>query len=121
MIPQLGAPFGLIVASLLFAYMVTSLLAADFLDWGWRYPFFVAFAINVVALFARLRIVVPEEFDHLFRRRHLQTLRVSSPVLTDWNIFLSCTFDTPTRSTLVPIVTFVRLPFTTPVISKLFL
>ncbi len=32
------------------------LSAEDFLDWGWRYPFFVAFAINVVALFARLRI-----------------------------------------------------------------
>jgi hypothetical protein len=36
-----------------------SLDSADFLDWGWRYPFFCAFAINVVALFARLRIVDP--------------------------------------------------------------
>ena len=33
----------------------------DFLDWGWRYPFFVAFAINVVALFARLRMVATPE------------------------------------------------------------
>ncbi|KAK0329858.1 hypothetical protein LTR94_035086, partial [Friedmanniomyces endolithicus] len=57
MAPQLGAPFGLIVASALFAYFLSKLSAADFMDWGWRYPFFVAFAINVVALFARLRIV----------------------------------------------------------------
>jgi len=56
MIPQLGAPLGLIVASALFAFFLASLSPADFLDWGWRYPFFVAFAINVVALFARLRM-----------------------------------------------------------------
>ena len=55
MVPQLGAPLGLIVASALFAFFAGNLSADDFFDWGWRYPFFVAFAINVVALFARLR------------------------------------------------------------------
>lgn len=84
MIPQLGAPFGLMVASLLFAYMVSTLPAADFLDWGWRYPFFVAFAINVVALFARLRIVVTEEFQHLFETRDLQPVSVSSTLRNEW-------------------------------------
>lgn len=84
MIPQLGAPFGLIVASSLFAYMITELPAADFLDWGWRYPFFVAFAINVVALFARLRIVVTEEFQHLFASRDLQAVSVSATLRTEW-------------------------------------
>ena len=58
MIPQLGAPLGLMVASGLFAFFVGLLSPTDFLEWGWRFPFFVAFAINVVALFARLRIVV---------------------------------------------------------------
>lgn len=72
MIPQLGAPLGLMVASALFAYIIAKLSAADFLDWGWRYPFFVAFAINVVALFARLRIVVTPEYTRLFETRELQ-------------------------------------------------
>lgn len=72
MIPQLGAPLGLMVASALFAYIIGNLSAADFLDWGWRYPFFVAFAINVVALFARLRIVVTPEYTTLFESRELQ-------------------------------------------------
>jgi len=72
MIPQLGAPLGLIVASALFAYIIANLSAADFLEWGWRYPFFVAFAINVVALFARLRIVVTPEYTRLFETRELQ-------------------------------------------------
>ncbi|MES2054378.1 MAG: MFS transporter [Pseudomonadota bacterium] len=77
MIPQLGAPIGLMVASALFAFLASSLSAEDFLDWGWRYPFFVAFAINVVALFARLRIVSTPAYAQLFESRELQP----SPVL----------------------------------------
>ncbi|MCC7254009.1 MFS transporter [Hyphomicrobium sp.] len=76
MIPQLGAPAGLIVASALFAFFVGNLSAQDFFDWGWRYPFFVAFAINVVALFARLRIVSTSEYSELFENRDLQPARV---------------------------------------------
>jgi MFS family permease len=72
MIPQLGAPIGLLIASGLFAYFAGTLSSDDFLDWGWRYPFFVAFAINVVALFARLRMVVTPEYTKLFESRELQ-------------------------------------------------
>ncbi len=78
MLPQLGAPLGLIVASALFAYLVLSLSTEDFLSWGWRYPFFVAFAINVVALFARLRIVVTPEYERLFESRDLQPAPVGN-------------------------------------------
>ena len=77
MMPQLGAPIALVVASGLFAFFLSNLSQVDFLDWGWRYPFFVAFAINVVALFARLRIVVTHEFERLFEARELQP----SPVI----------------------------------------
>lgn len=72
MIPQLGAPLGLMVASALFAFFIIILSATDFLEWGWRYPFFVAFAINVVALFARLRIVVTPEYSQLFESGDLE-------------------------------------------------
>lgn len=72
MIPQLGAPLGLIVAAALFAYFASNLSSEDFLDWGWRYPFFVAFAINVVALFARLRMVVTPEYTEHFEQRELE-------------------------------------------------
>jgi MFS family permease len=80
MIPQLGAPLGLLVASALFTYFLTHLTSEDFLDWGWRYPFFVAFAINVVALFARLRIVVTPEYTKLFENRELQPALVTDTV-----------------------------------------
>ena len=80
MIPQLGAPLGLMVAAGLFAYFLSQLSASDFFDWGWRYPFFVAFAINVVALFARLRIVVTPEYNRQFESRELQPSPIFSTI-----------------------------------------
>lgn len=89
MIPQLGAPLGLLVASGLFAFFQASLSTVDFLDWGWRYPFFVAFAINVVALFARLRIVATPDYEQLFETRELTPARVRETYRNNWrNIML---------------------------------
>jgi MFS family permease len=76
-IPQLGAPLGFMVAGVLFSFFLLNLTEADFLDWGWRYPFFCAFTINVVAMFSRLRLVATEEFSHLLERRRLEP----SPIL----------------------------------------
>ena len=84
MIPQLGAPLGLIVAAALFAFFLSTLSSEDFFGWGWRYPFFVAFAINVVALFARLRIVATPEFQHLFESRELQPSPFWETVRLEW-------------------------------------
>ncbi|QJU57713.1 MFS transporter [Sphingomonas sp. AP4-R1] len=84
MLPQLGAPLGLIVASLLFTFLLTTLPTEDFLSWGWRYPFFVAFAINVVALFARLRIVVTHEYDELFQQGELEPAPIAETVQSQW-------------------------------------
>jgi len=72
MVGQLGAPVGFMLASGLYLLLYASLSLDDFLSWGWRYPFFCAFAINVVALFARLRLVVTNEFDHLLTERELE-------------------------------------------------
>ncbi len=77
MIPQLGAPIGFIIASGLFLFLYTNLSAKDFLDYGWRYPFYVAFAINVVALFARLRLVVTNEYEHLLQESKLEPVPVA--------------------------------------------
>ncbi|MEH3106656.1 MAG: MFS transporter [Sphingomonas fennica] len=80
MVPQLGAPLGLLVASGLFAFFSATLPPQDFYGWGWRYPFFVAFAINVVALFARLRLVATPHFVNLFESRALQPTSVPETV-----------------------------------------
>ncbi|MDY8110216.1 MFS transporter [Fulvimarina sp. 2208YS6-2-32] len=80
MLPQLGAPFGLILATGLFAFFHGFLPREEFLSWGWQFPFFCAFAINVVALFSRLRIVATPEYVHQFERRELQATRVRETV-----------------------------------------
>jgi MFS family permease len=72
MMGQLGAPVGFMVASGLYLLLYATLSQEDFLSWGWRYPFFCAFAINVVALFARLRLVVTHEFDQLLTDKELE-------------------------------------------------
>jgi MFS family permease len=72
MLGQLGAPLGFLVACGLFAYLYGNLETADFLGWGWRYPFYVAFAINVVALFARLRLVVTHEYESQLEQHELE-------------------------------------------------
>ncbi|HKE41096.1 MAG TPA: MFS transporter [Casimicrobiaceae bacterium] len=74
MMGQLGAPLGFMIASGLYLLLVATLSEEDFLDWGWRYPFFCAFAINVVALFARLRLVVTHEFDELLTQKELEPM-----------------------------------------------
>lgn len=75
MIGQLGAPIGFVVAASVFAYIYSLLSHAEFIDWGWRYPFCVAFAINVVALFARLRLVADDEYANMFKHLELTPLR----------------------------------------------
>ena len=77
MIGQLGAPVGFVLAAGLFAYLYSNLSEQEFLAWGWRYPFFVAFAVNVVALFARLRLVVGQSYTELLQERELQPVPVS--------------------------------------------
>jgi MFS family permease len=84
MIPQLGAPLGLMVATALFAYFLALLTPEDFLSWGWRYPFFVALAINTVALFARLRLVATPEFQRLFETRDLQPSPPFETLFKEW-------------------------------------
>ncbi len=77
MMPQLGAPLGFLLAGGLFAYLLSALPEKDFLEWGWRYPFFVAFALNVVALFARLRIVATREFANMLDHHELEPVSLT--------------------------------------------
>ncbi|MGH8462181.1 MAG: MFS transporter [Stenotrophobium sp.] len=89
MLPQFSAPLGFMIAAALFAYLNMSLSHDDFIQWGWRYPFYVAFAMNVVALFARLRLVVTPEFTRLLQTRELEPSPVGDLLRTQWrNILL---------------------------------
>jgi len=81
MMGQLGAPLGFVLAAALFAYIYANVSAAEFLSWGWRYPFCVAFATNVVALFARLQLI-SGHYDELMEQRALEPMGVL-PLMRD--------------------------------------
>ena len=111
MIPQLGSPFGLVVATGLFAFFLYNLSQEDFLSWGWRYPFFVAFTINVVALFARLRLIATEQFAELLERRDLVPARVSVLIRTQWRDILVGAFVPLASFALFHLVTIFSLSY----------
>lgn len=52
-----SAMLGLVLAGGLTAVLARALSAADYADWGWRYPFATGFVINIVGLFANLRML----------------------------------------------------------------
>jgi MFS family permease len=89
MMGQLGAPVGFMLASGLYLLLYATLSQEDFLSWGWRYPFFCAFAINVVALFARLRLVVTHEYDQLLTDKELEPTTTGEVLMSQgYNVIL---------------------------------
>ncbi|AVP57487.1 MFS transporter [Pulveribacter suum] len=89
MVGQLGAPAGFVLAASLFAYLYGQLTSEEFLAWGWRYPFCVAFAINVVALFARLRLVVGQSYAELLEEKELEPIGAAQLMRDEGgNVFL---------------------------------
>lgn len=113
MIPQLGAPLGLLVATALFTYFLTQLSSEDFLSWGWRYPFFVVLAINTVALFARLRLVATPEFQRLFETRELQPSPAFATLFKEWRTIVLGALAPLTAFALFHIVTVFPLSWVT--------
>ncbi len=105
MLGQLGAPLGFLIACSLFAYLWNNLSRQEFLDWGWRYPFFAAFAINVVALFARLRLVVTREYESELDANQLQPCSVRELLETQGNNVLIGAFAALASFALFHIVT----------------
>lgn len=113
MMPQLGAPLGFLLASGLFAYFVLNLSSEDFLSWGWRFPFYVAFTINVVALFARLRLVVTDEFSNLLENRELEPTSVADMFAAQGRFVLIGTFVPLASFALFHLVTIFPLSWVT--------
>ena len=57
MVPQLGGPIGFCVAAALFYVLTDFLTEEEFYTYGWRFAFFAVMAVNVVSLFARIRLL----------------------------------------------------------------
>jgi MFS family permease len=68
---------GVAVACGLFAVLHGVLGRGDFLDWGWRYPFILGVPLNIVALFADLRLLAAEGREKAGRQEVARLATVS--------------------------------------------
>ena len=86
MIPQLGGPVGFCVAAALFFVLTGFLTEEEFFTYGWRFAFFAVMAVNVVSLFARLRLLqttLGDDVDISFRSAPIADL-----VRAEWRTIL---------------------------------
>ena len=84
--PQLGAPFGFLMANSLFLILIgwlghSSVIPdpeGPFLTWGWRIPFLLSAVMVAIGLYVRLRLTETPVFARAIARGE----RVRSPVTT---------------------------------------
>ena len=58
---------GFAIAAAIFYVLTGFLTEEEFIEWGWRFPFFAALAVNVVSLFARVRLINSDEVQAVVR------------------------------------------------------
>jgi MFS family permease len=61
--PQLGAPLGLVLGTLVFSIFSATMSDADFLAWGWRLPFLFSIVLVIVGLWIRFTLTESPEFQ----------------------------------------------------------
>lgn len=88
MIPQLGGPLGFLISASIFFVLTNFLSEEEFISWGWRFPFFVALSLHVVALFARLRMVDTPEYEYAAHTLELRDSPVRDVVRHHWKEIL---------------------------------
>ncbi|GCE18560.1 MFS transporter [Dictyobacter kobayashii] len=75
--PQLGAPLGLALSTIVVDIVQASMGTASFLSWGWRIPFFISALLIVIGLYIRLRVMETP----LFAKVKEQNREASAPLL----------------------------------------
>jgi MHS family shikimate/dehydroshikimate transporter-like MFS transporter len=61
--PQLGAPLGLVLGTLVFSVVSALVTESQLFDWGWRLPFLFSIVLVVVGLWIRFTIAESPEFQ----------------------------------------------------------
>src|SRR6516165_12179390 len=63
--PQLGAPLGLVLGTLVFSVFSSFMSDAQFIAWGWRLPFLFSIVLVIVGLWIRMTIAESPEFQKI--------------------------------------------------------
>jgi MFS family permease len=79
-LPQLGSPTATLLSSGILTLSAT-LPGEDFLAWGWRIPFLLAFPFLGIGLYLRFRVEESPEFKDMLSRRAIVKIPISSAVI----------------------------------------
>jgi len=61
--PQLGAPLGLVLGTLVFSILSAMISDAQFMAWGWRLPFLFSIVLVIFGLWIRFTLAESPEFQ----------------------------------------------------------
>ncbi len=84
MVPQIGGPFGFLIASSIFYVLTNYLTVEEFINWGWRFPFMVVLSLQVVALFTQLRLIDTPEYKNAVNQSFLHSTSVYEVLHDHW-------------------------------------
>ena len=101
--PQLGAPFGFLLANGLFLILISR--QGSFLTWGWRIPFLASAVMVAIGLYVRLRLTETPVFARALERGERVRSPLAAVVRTSWRELIIGTFVMLATYTLFYIVT----------------
>jgi len=111
MVPQLGGPIGFAIAASIYYVLTNYLTPEEFIDWGWRFPFIVVLALQVVALFTRLRLVETQGYKNAVERHLLRAVPTMELLKTNWRDVLIGIYLPLASYTLFHIITIFPLGY----------
>ncbi|MEM1600154.1 MAG: MFS transporter [Sulfolobaceae archaeon] len=79
---------GVLTSSLFFALLASNLSQSDFLDWGWRIPFYVGAAVILVGIYLRYRIAETPLFMEILKRREVLQRPANEAFKKYWKVIL---------------------------------
>ena len=90
--PQLGAPIGFILANLVFVALQKLLTPAQFMDWGWRVPFFLSAVMVPVGLWVRLHLIESVSFQKVVAQSKIVRSPFLATMKNHWRGVVAGTF-----------------------------
>jgi MFS family permease len=90
--PQLGAPIGFILANAVFVGLQMFLSQQQFMDWGWRIPFFLSALLVPVGLWVRLNLVESPSFQKVVEHEKIERSPFLATMKNHWRGVIAGTF-----------------------------
>ncbi|NAZ74541.1 MFS transporter [Kineococcus sp. T13] len=105
MFPQLGAPFGFVLANGLFIVLATTMSDETFTSWGWRIPFLLSAVLVLLGLWIRLSLAETPVFAKALAEKRQVRVPVAETFRGSWRIVVLGAFSVMLTYTLFYLTT----------------